>query len=191
MNKQFEAAWEVHLFLTGRGIPYMVIGGLAVQYWGEPRFTRDVDITVAVPFEESEDFIRQVLENFTPRVADATDFARRTRMILIKATNGCEVDISLSVPGYEERALERAIEYELAEGKKIRLCSAEDLIIHKAVAGRPRDLQDIEGIVYRQGDRLDVDYIHSWLKEFAAALEEPDLSERFEVPWHRLQESLR
>jgi hypothetical protein len=82
--------------------------------------------------------------------------------------------------------MERAVDYELEPGKRVRLCSAEDLIVHKAVVGRPRDCQDIEGIVYRQGDLLDIEYIRLWLKEFVAALKDPELMERFEQPWRRL-----
>ena len=73
--------------------------------------------------------------------------------------------------------MQRAVDYELEPGKIVRMCSAEDLIIHKAVAGRPRDMQDIEGIVYRQRDTLDVAY---------AAVENPELPERFEIPWRKL-----
>jgi hypothetical protein len=39
VNGQFEAAWQLHRFLTERDIPYVVIGGIAVQRWGEPRLT--------------------------------------------------------------------------------------------------------------------------------------------------------
>ena len=61
------------------------------------------------------------------------------------------------------------------------------LIIHKAVAGRPRDVKDIEGIVYRQRDALDVAYVRLWLNEFADVLENPELLERFETPWRKIQ----
>ncbi|MDP3767447.1 MAG: hypothetical protein Q8S13_05490 [Dehalococcoidia bacterium] len=47
MNRQFSTAWTVHRFLTDRSIPYVIIGGLAVQRWGNPRFTRDVDGALA------------------------------------------------------------------------------------------------------------------------------------------------
>jgi hypothetical protein len=107
-------------------------------------------------------------------------------MVLIRASNGCSVDISLGMPGYEEEVMQRVVDYELAPGRLVRLCSAEDLIIHKAVAGRPQDLVDIEGVVYRQRDKLDVEYIRRWLGEFAVVLENPELLERFEVPWRRL-----
>jgi len=45
MIDPLEAAWEIHCFMTSHQIPYAIIGGLAVQYWGEPRLTGDVDIT--------------------------------------------------------------------------------------------------------------------------------------------------
>ena len=35
----FETAAEVADFLDERGVPYAIIGGLAVQHWGEPRAT--------------------------------------------------------------------------------------------------------------------------------------------------------
>lgn len=62
---------------------------------------------------------------------------------------GLAVDISLALPGYEEALFARALDYALRPGQTIRLCSAEDLVIHKAVAGRPQDLIDIQGVVDR------------------------------------------
>lgn len=187
MNTQEEAAWELHLFFQALRLPYAVIGGMAVQWWGEPRATRDVDLTVMTPLDQpSNAFIRQVLERFPGRIENAEQFARRTRVILITAGNGCPVDISLGLPGYEEEVMQRAVEVELAPGKAIRICSAEDLIIHKAVAGRPQDVRDIEGIVYRQRQGLDVAIIRRWLRAFAELLDNPEISERFERPWRRV-----
>ncbi|MDI6734900.1 MAG: nucleotidyltransferase [bacterium] len=186
MSAQFEAAWEMHCFLSNHKIPYVVIGGLAVQYWGEPRFTQDIDLTVAIPLEQTESFVKLVVKHFKVRVKEIIDFTRQTRVIPVLAQNGYKIDISLSIPGYEEKVMEHSVEYEIEKGKIIHLCSAEDLIIHKAVAGRPRDYEDIEGIVYRQGNSLDVEYIRLWLKEFAYLLENSELIARFEKPWQKL-----
>jgi hypothetical protein len=65
-------------------------------------------------------------------------------------------------------------------GRRLNICSAEDLIIHKALAWRPQDLADIQGVIDRQGDRLDVRYIRSWLGQFSKALDDAELLERFE-----------
>lgn len=156
MNQQEAAAWEIHSFLTGIEIHYAIIGGLAVQWWGEPRLTKDVDLTVVAPLDDPERFIRQGADAFAPRIANVVAFARRNRVILVQASNGCPLDISMGLPGYEEEVMQRAAEFALEPDKGVRICSAEDLIIHKAIAGRPQDVRDIEGIVYRQRDRLEM-----------------------------------
>ncbi len=71
-----------------------------------------------------------------------------------------KVDVALICPHCSEEL----------HNKVVRLCSAEDLIIHKAVAGRPQDLRDIEGIVYRQGPMLDATTVRRWLGAFAEVL---------------------
>jgi hypothetical protein len=150
MNQRESAIWEIHSFLSQLGVSYALIGGSAVQHWGEPRFTQDVGLTVSAPLDNPTEFIQTILDHFPPRMENALAFARRNRVILVRAGNGCPVDISLSLPGYEDEVMRRAIDYTLETNKVVRLCSAEDLIIHKAVAGRPQDVRDIEGIVYRQ-----------------------------------------
>ncbi len=187
MNEQEAAAWEIHEFFQSLGLPHAVIGGLAVQWWGEPRVTKDVDLTVVVPLDQpSRVFVQQVLGRFPARIDNALDFAQRSRVILITASNGCPVDISQGLPGYEDEVMQRAVEFELEPGKTIRVCSAEDLIIHKAIAGRPQDVRDVEGIVYRQRDQLDVAIIRRWLQAFAELLDNPEIIERFERPWRRI-----
>lgn len=158
---------------------------MAVQYWGEPRFTQDIDLTVSAPLDDVSVFIQQILDHFTARIENAVDFARHNRIVLVKASNGYPIDIALGLPGYEDEVMQRAIEYEIASGKFIRLCSAEDLIIHKAVAGRAQDIRDIEGIVYRQGNVLDEKYIREWLIEFANITGKPEVVDFFEKPWRK------
>jgi len=182
-----EAAWEVHEFLTRAGLRYAIIGGVAIQHWGEPRLTVDLDVTVAVPLDQAEGLVRALVERFTPRHADPVGFARQTRVVPVRAANGCPVDISLAVPGYEDEMMARAVDYEIEPGRIVRLASAEDLIVHKAVAGRPLDLKDIAGIVYRRREALDVAYIRRWLREFASALDMPEILDRFEQPWGRIR----
>jgi hypothetical protein len=56
MIEPLEAAWEIHRFLTEHDIPYVIIGGLAVQHWGDPRFTRDVNVTI-LPAQDSRSLV--------------------------------------------------------------------------------------------------------------------------------------
>jgi Nucleotidyltransferase of unknown function (DUF6036) len=56
----------------------------------------------------------------------------------------------------------------------VRLPSPEDLIIMKAVAHRPKDLEDIRTVVDKN-PKLDVTRIEKWVKQFAEVLEMPEL----------------
>ena len=75
MNGQFEAAWQLHRFLTERDIAYVVIGGIAVQRWGEPRLTIDVDLAILLPAGGEERRLREIAAAFPPRLKDAVAFA--------------------------------------------------------------------------------------------------------------------
>jgi hypothetical protein len=47
------------------------------------------------------------------------------------------------------------VDYDLGQERVVRLCTAEDLVVYKCVAGRARDVLDVESIVARQADALD------------------------------------
>lgn len=63
----------------------------------------------------------------------------------------------------------------------IKTCSAEHLIVYKLVAARSQDLIDVEGVVRHQRERLDVDRIRFWSRQFAGLKEDPDLLRPFEL----------
>ncbi|MCS6935952.1 MAG: nucleotidyltransferase [Candidatus Bipolaricaulota bacterium] len=185
-----QAAAEIAEFLEQQGIAYVLLGGLAVQYWGEPRTTRDVDVTVLVPQEQQERFFAEILARFRPRLPDALDFARRHRVLLVETQHGVPVDISLGIPGYEEEVMRRAISVSLSGLPAIRLISAEDLIIHKCVAGRARDREDIENILIRQQLKLDLAYIRQWLRDFSPLVDTHDVQAIFEESVQKAQQAL-
>jgi hypothetical protein len=184
MIDPIDAAHELGVFLSEHGIDYVVIGGLAVQIWGEERFTRDADLTIGSSIEEGvSPVVRLITGAYKSRVTDPVEFARKSRIILIETSGGVEVDISLALPGYEDDLFERAVSIEFQPGKRISVCSPEDLIIHKAIAGRPQDLQDIEGVVVRQGMGLNLTYLHRWLARLSEILEDDRVMSRFEEAW--------
>ena len=61
---------------------------------------------------------------------------------------------------------------------EVRFATVEDLVIHKLLAGRPRDLEDIKSILLKQS-QADLGYIRQWLTQFSEALGQPFV-ERFE-----------
>jgi len=81
---------------------------------------------------------------------------------------------------YEREAIKRAVNAEVM-GVTTRICTAEDFIIHKAIANREKDWMDVASIIMRQRGKLDIKYIRNWLAQFADALENPEILKRFDV----------
>ena len=178
MNALFEAAKEVCIFMARRRWRFCIIGGLAVQRWGEPRLTRAVDLTLLTGFGREEKYIDALLAHFSPRFGEAREFAQANRVLLLNAGNGTPVDVSLAALPYEEEVIARAALFPFAEGVELPACSAEDLFVMKAFAGRAKDWIDVEGIVARQADLLDRAYIMDRLRDLSAAVERPDMLAR-------------
>jgi len=159
VNPIFAAALGVQEFCCARGFRFCFIGGLALQRWGEPRLTQDVDLTVISGFGREPEYADQFLSVFTSRIPDAREFALRHRVLLLLGRAGIPLDVALGAMPFEERAVSRASPFVVAEGISLLTCSAEDLIIFKAFAGRDQDWIDIEGVTLRQHHRLDVGVI--------------------------------
>lgn len=172
------AVAEVAEFLDGQRVPYMVIGGFANLYWGRPRLTQDVDVTVQVPDSAWPDFVAQVGQRFQLLRDDALDFARKTRVVPITTPAGIRIDLVLAGLPYEESAIRRAVTVNV-EGRSVRLCTAEDLIVHKLASERPRDLEDVEGIIQRQAGALDRTYLDPLVSQLAAGLERPEIERHY------------
>ncbi|MBI4811506.1 MAG: nucleotidyltransferase [Ignavibacteriales bacterium] len=183
MSSQIRVLTEVDDFFTRESVPYVIIGGIALQWWGEPRFTRDVDVMIMVKIGKEIEVLKKIFRSFPPRISNALSFALKHRVCLVKSRKGIEIDISFGVPGYEEECLKRSIRYKINKISAVRICSAEDLIIHKALAGRQQDLADIESIIIRRGKKLNTKYIRKWLKEFSGLLEMKEIIDRFEKAW--------
>lgn len=177
MNALFEAAKEVCEFMAARRWEFCVIGGLAVQRWGEPRTTMDADLTLFADWGDEETYAAAILERFQSRIPDALKFALDNRVLLIRASNGKDVDIGLGALPLEAEMIERAIPVEFAPGVVLPCCSAEDLFIMKAFANRPRDWVDAAGIIERQA-ALDKDRILANLAELCEYKESAGILER-------------
>ena len=175
MNALFIAAKEVAGFMKARRWKFCVIGGLAVQRWGEPRLTQDADLTLLTGFENEESYVDALLAHFPPRREGARAFALVNRVLLLTAKHGVPVDVSLAGLPYEEELIAHATPFAFANGIVLPTCSADDLFIMKAFAARPKDWMDTEGIVARQGSRLDHDYILARLRDLSEAVYRPEI----------------
>lgn len=153
----------------------VIIGGIATSLVGKPRYTADVDAMFLLSTAEIPRLLELAKkEGIEPRIDAAADFAKKNRVLLLRhVSSEINVDISLGILPFEEEIVERSTVHKF-NTLQIRIPTPEDLIILKAVAHRPKDLQDIRDIVEKQPN-LDVTRIKKWVKAFAQALEMPNL----------------
>jgi hypothetical protein len=160
----------------------IIIGGVAASLLGRPRLTADVDAVVLFDTDELPHLLAMAeQEGLLPRIPDASDFARRHRVLLLQhQESGINVDISLGLLPFEIEAVERSKTYQVGS-LTLRIPTPEDLVIFKAVAHRPKDLLDIQAIIECHAD-LDSQYIADRVREFARLLEMPELWNDI-APW--------
>lgn len=166
-------------FLAEHNIPYMIIGGLANSVWGEVRVTRDADFKVGIGDQSLSEFRDLVLKRFPERQAHVPAHLQSAHVIHVWAMPSVPVDLMVSIFDYERQAIDRALPITVG-GVSVRVCTAEDFIVHKVIANREQDWIDVERVVIRQKSKLDQRYILNWLKQFAEGLESPELLTRYQ-----------
>lgn len=176
---RLQASWR------SMGFEFCFIGGLAVQHWGEPRQTNDVDATIWTEFGNERPVIQKLMEQLPGRIEHADQFALVNRVLLVQEASGVDVDISLAAFPYEQELIHRSREQSF-RGEGLVICGPSDLIILKAFANRPRDWQDIRGVMIRSGSQLDWQLIESELQVLAELKEEPEILEQL----HNLRSEL-
>lgn len=176
---------KVVAFLEARGYHYAIVGGIALSQWGVVRATYDIDIKVLVPDLDYAAVRRALRTAFPER---AREHLPPESLIVSTDVEGITVDFLLALPGYEELIIRRAVRRDLG-GWSAWICSPEDLIVQKAVAGRPRDWSDVEALLIEQHSKLDLAYVEEWLKQFAEALEKPEILSGYLRRLERIQKA--
>lgn len=175
MNTLLAVARQLQDFCEARAWHFCFIGGIAVQCWAEPRVTDDIDLTLLTGFGDEEKFVDDLLGWLHPRESTGREFALRHRVLLAQSSEGIPLDIALGALPFEAAAVSRARDEELLPGLRLRVCSAEDLIVFKVFAGRARDWRDVEMTIARQGEAaLDWTYIEQSLGPLIELKEKPE-----------------
>jgi hypothetical protein len=180
VTEVFLAALEVQTLCEAQHWQFCFIGGLALQRWGEPRETVDVDVTLLTGFGGEERFVHILLNAFSARIPDAAQFALEHRVLLLRAKSGVGLDIACGGLPFEESAVSRSSLFAFPGDLRLRTCSAEDLIVMKAFAARGKDWVDIEGIIIRQTGKLDWAYIKSQITPLVELKGAPEILSELE-----------
>ncbi|EKD42129.1 MAG: hypothetical protein ACD_73C00317G0002 [uncultured bacterium] len=155
-------------FFRENNVRYCLIGGMAVGFWGNPRYTQDMDFTVAT-HEVSLKPVITLLEKGKFKLIKKGD-----SQIQITGHGNLRfmADIILAEVEYQDWVVQRAQVVEIFK-TPVPICSAEDLIVLKLIANRRQDLLDIETILKTCALQLDKNYLKKWFEFW-------ELNERFD-----------
>lgn len=128
-----------------------MIGALAaLRYRGDPRLTRDLDLLVE-PVDELEASLRTAGFDVTA-LADPGEPPH----LLVLRRDEMTIDVLVSTTEYQAAALDRAVDH---------VITAEDVIVHKLIAWRPRDRDDVLSIL-RGPATVDEAYVDHWADQW-------------------------
>lgn len=158
----------------------VIVGGVAVSFLGRPRFTQDIDALAILSEQAWESALAAApAYGIVPRIENPIEFARRTRVLLLRHTpSAIDIDVILGGLAFEQSAVEHG-RVSKVSGVSVRLPRVEDLLIMKAIAHRPQDMQDIEGLLDAHPE-ANLDSVRKWVREFATATSMSDLIDDFE-----------
>lgn len=178
MIELFRLAAELQDVCRRQRWQFCFIGGIAVQRWGEPRVTQDVDMTILTGFGHESLYIDDLLRRYRPRVANSAEFALENRVLLLESQSGIGINVALGALPFEQHVVDRATPFAFLPDCELLTCSAEDLIVLKSFADRPRDWVDVENVIARQGARLDWAYVDECLAPLAELKDSPEILKR-------------
>jgi hypothetical protein len=154
---------------------YALGGAIALGYWGTPRGTVDVDVTLFLPPEKPAEcvaMLRAIGCNFHD--AEALESLREHGFCRV-AVEDVRVDIFLPIVPFYEGARLRRQRVQLG-GQAVMIWDAETLAVFKMMFFRRKDIADVEQILRTQGAAFDRSWVRSQLADMYG-LRDPRLSQ--------------
>jgi predicted nucleotidyltransferase len=139
--------------LRRHGVAWALVGGFAVSARTEPRFTRDVDIAVAVDSDQAaEALVRSLLADGYRMLASLEqDVAARLATVRLASPVGGEVEVIVDLlfasSGIESDIARAAEPIDIVPGLTLPVATTGHLVALKLLARdderRPRDTEDL------------------------------------------------
>jgi hypothetical protein len=138
---------ELLWLLVKGNVKFLIIGGIAVSEYADPRFTKDVDIVVGLDLENARKLVKILKDFGAPTAGLLPEFFTEEEHFFILGGIPNRIDILSSIPGISfEDAWERR--ESMSFGRfEAPLISLDDLIEAKLAAGRPQDLADVRNLL--------------------------------------------
>ena len=146
-------------------IPYMVVGGFAAIFYGEPRLTLDVDVVVDMQFRHVQSFVQAfpIPEFYVSQEAILDSLTRKYPFNVIQPSTGAKVDVvPLPDDSFSRLAFQRRQPLVFdPSGLEAYFITEEDIVIARLIAFRETDsekhFRDARGIMLLQWDTIDMD----------------------------------
>lgn len=174
-QNQLESASRAQQLLETAGVSSVLIGGLAIAVWGEPRVTKDVDLRVLLQRDQATLLLNALAADFIFDAASMLEKLRQVGFIITEDRHGVRVDFLLAELEFDQVMVRRGLSIEPITGWPITVCTAEDLIVSKLITLRPRDEEDARLVIRRQHGSLDDAHIEQWLRDFEQILNDSTL----------------
>lgn len=158
---------QLHRLFEESRVGYGFGGALALSYFSEPRATSDIDVNVFVDAVDRDAAITSLAELAGINAEQLAEFRKR-----VEASDqgelswgGTRVDLFFSGTDFHDSMSKRIRTVDFG-GQSVKIISAEDLVVCKALFDRPKDWLDIESVVEYRGENVDLPYILKWLQYF-------------------------
>jgi hypothetical protein len=159
----FDPVLEVIDALDQVGIPYMLVGSMSSNLYGIPRSTQDADFVIELG-DKSISKLAQILAPIY-RLEAQMSFETMTgthRYILERRDQKFKIELFMVSADPHDRSRFSRRTTVVSYGRRIVYPTAEDVIVTKLRWRRPKDTDDLKGVLTVQKGKLDLDYIRSW-----------------------------
>lgn len=157
---------DIAQWLARRGIPFALVGGIAVSVRAEVRFTRDVDLALALSERELESLVRDLrAAGYAILAIVEHESAQRTATVRLRSRAGITIDVLAASSGIEGEIVAAAKPVEVPDVGSVPVAAAEDLLAMKILSmtpGRPQDRIDAVNLVVTHPN-LDLDLVRARL----------------------------
>ncbi len=167
--EQEELLKRVIEVLESLGVAHMIVGSYASGAWGEPRFTYDIDIVIAIGPGDVNRLVSAFPQSdfYVSAEAARAAVASHGQFNLIHPESGHKVDFMIApATGWGAQQLARRRLLELRPGLRAWVAAPEDVIISKMLyyreGGSEKHLRDITGMLKVSGAGVDREYVSKW-----------------------------
>lgn len=160
--------------LEALDLRYFVTGSTVTIFYGEPRFTNDIDVVVDLPMRAVGEFCRCFPEGefYVSEDAVRDAIARRSQFNIIHPSSGLKIDVMVpETSEFNESRFRRARRVRAGDDWDASFATPEDAIIKKLEyyreGGSEKHLRDIAGVLKTSRNEVDFEYLQHWVSELA------------------------